>query len=113
MKVRVLLLALALLPVASATWASDEEPTRDEVLKALEEWGEGEPAERGEVRIRLWGSAALPHLRAIASDRSGRRHALYLVRAIRAVGTREAVDLYVEILEGRTRAPADAAVANL
>lgn len=113
MNVRLPILFLLLLLVAPLPAGAGEEPTLDDVQQALDEWGDGAPEERGQARLRRWGAAALPHLRTIAVERGGRRLSLHLVRAVRAVGTPEAVELYVLVLEGKTRVPGDAAVTNL
>ena len=98
-------LAAFVLLVSQPGVAAEEEPTREEVLAALDGMFEGPESERGEARFLAWGDAALPVLESLASEPEGVRHAPALNFALHAIATEGAADLLVRMLEGETLVP--------
>lgn len=81
---------------------AEEEPTRDDVRKAVRGYGDFAQVEASRTQLRAWGDAAVPHLLALAKRPVGVFLGSKLVRAARDIGTESAADVLVTILEGKT-----------
>lgn len=116
---RGVLLAASLLGPAGAVAAQAEAtgPTADEVQKAVDDYMSDDDDAKSAARAHLkqWGDAALPHMRAMAGESSGAPSVgliplnpfsmlddMHLVFAIDSIDTDAAVDLLVEIADGKT-----------
>lgn len=105
MKVRILVLTVTLFLVAAPTSASNDEPTRADVLQALEIYGGTDGGEAGETSILEWGDAAMPHLEALLGEPDSFRLAPAIVWSLLGIATPRAAEAYVQILEGKASLP--------
>ena len=116
---RAALLAASLLtPAGSAgAQAATDEPTADEVQQAVDDYMSDDAAAASAARAHLkqWGDAAVPHMRAMAGEPSAlptpeifpmnpfsMLDDMHLVFALDEIGTDAAVDLLMDIADGKT-----------
>jgi hypothetical protein len=113
-----LLAAMVLAPAgAAAAQGVTDAPTADEVQKAVDDYLSDDDAAQSAARAHLkqWGDAALPHMRTMAGESSGAASVgliplnpfsmlddMHLVFAIDDIGTSAAIDLLLEIADGKT-----------
>lgn len=102
MRLTLLLLATLLVLPLSAQ-AEEGEPTLDDVKAALLDFLPDADGPRGRAKVKAWGEKALPHLMDIAFRSRDRRFSHHLTDALVTIGGKEAADLFVLILEGKTR----------
>jgi hypothetical protein len=116
---RAALLAASLLAPAgaAAAQAATDAPTADEVQQAVDDYMSDDAAAASAARAHLkqWGDAALPHMRAMAGEPSGlptpeifpmnpfsMLDDMHIVFALDGIGTDAAVDLLMDIADGKT-----------